>query len=326
MKGAIGLLDSSGQDLSIPAGGELAWLSATALHEYGRTENQDNLVVVDAAGQGTVLRDQQPLSLQHPDWPNGRLRLAVLDGMGGHAAGREVAEQAASAIAALPAFGTSAELYQALDELHHRLREFHAQNTRALRPPGTTLTLLEIPEFAAKGCEAWLFHVGDSRLYEISPEGAPKCLTIDHVPATELAMQGRMSEADWRRQVHAEPHSTISQAFAMGGSIGSPDKGFATRGDSLSVLEDSGLPHWLRGCGDRRGLRLAPGHIYLLATDGLWNTPAPAKYTALWPKWLSGTAGLGSRLGSLFENVASVSQTPQCHSDNLTILAVRITE
>lgn len=324
MKGAIGLLDSSGQELSIPAGGELAWLSATALHEYGRTENQDNLVVVDAAGQGTVLRDQQPLSLQHPDWPSGRLRLAVLDGMGGHAAGREVAEQAASMIAALPAFGTPAELYQALDELHQRLREFHAQNTRALRPPGTTLTLLEIPEFASSGCDAWLYHVGDSRLYEVPPAGPPKCLTIDHVPATELAIQGFLSEADWLRQVHEEPHSTISQAFAMGGSLGLRDNRFPVCSDSLVFLGASNLPPWLYGRDDRRTLRLNLGQIYLLATDGLWNIHEPVEHTARWPAPLSGSRGLRDRLSGLLHHVGNVSRNGDDFYDNITILALQL--
>ena len=327
MKGLIGLVDSSGQDLSVPAGGELAWISVTALHEYGRTENQDNLVVVDAAGQGTVLRDQQPVSLHHPDWPSGRLRLAVLDGMGGHAAGREVAEQAAAAIAVLPAFGTSAELYQALDELHHRLREFHAQNTRALRPPGTTLTLLEIPEFAATGCEAWLYHVGDSRLYEIPPEGLPRCLTIDHVPATELAMQGRLSEADWRRQVHAEPHTTISQAFAMGGSLGKSDRArLRGQNESLTVLTDVNLPDWLHGLGDRRTLYFWPGRLCLLASDGLWSVPEPADEVALWPRLNNKSNRLGVRLHRMVAGLGASSDNTGPYSDNVTVLALQLGE
>ena len=325
MKDLIGLVDSSGQDLSVPAGGELAWISLTALHEYGRTENQDNLVVVDAAGQGTVLRDQQPVSLHHPDWPSGRLRLAVLDGMGGHAAGREVAEQAAAAIAALPAFGTSAELYQALDELHHRLREFHAQNTRALRPPGTTLTLLEIPEFAATGCEAWLYHVGDSRLYEIPPEGLPRCLTIDHVPATEFAMQGRLSEADWRRQVHAEPHTTISQAFAMGGSLGTSDRTRqGGRDESLIVLTDADVPDWLHGLGDRRTIHLRSERLYMLASDGLWAGPDPQNTIKRWTRSSVASedsmAGLCSMLGTLSITIARFPR----FSDNVTLVGLRI--
>ncbi|MFO7999356.1 MAG: hypothetical protein R6U86_10290, partial [Bacteroidales bacterium] len=93
-----GFHGSSGYPLLAPVGIELAWFSFTALNPGEREENQDNLAIIDGAGRTLCLMDERPHPGQRPDWPTGRLRLAVLDGMGGHDDGRAVSEEVARAV------------------------------------------------------------------------------------------------------------------------------------------------------------------------------------------------------------------------------------
>lgn len=193
----------------VPNGGELAWLSVRALCSQGRADNQDNLVVVDSSGVVAILQDEVLVQGIHRDWPEGRLRLSVLDGMGGHAKGRQIAERAAELISRLPARSSHAELCQDLDTVHTKI--WHEMCAASRVPcPGTTLTLLEVPRFQQGKSEGWLFHVGDSRLYEITPKGEAHCLTVDHVPATTRALLGVLDETEWYEAVHMEPHSVLS--------------------------------------------------------------------------------------------------------------------
>ena len=114
-----------------------------------RSENQDNLLVVDGTGAATYLAGGQPASKQLAGWPPGHVRLAVMDGMGGHGHGREAAELVAAGLLAIPACTDLADLSHHLDVLHARLQaRFDALHEAGPRP-GTTLTMLEIP---ASGC------------------------------------------------------------------------------------------------------------------------------------------------------------------------------
>jgi hypothetical protein len=116
----------------------------------------------------------------------------------------------------IPACHDTASLAAHLDQLHARLQAgFATAGPAQARPPGTTLTLLEIPA----GQAPLLYHVGDSRLYEISDEAA-SVLTVDHVPATVYAMRGALDETRWRASVHGEHHPQISQAFILGNALG----------------------------------------------------------------------------------------------------------
>ncbi len=57
-----------------------------------RLENQDNFLLIDATGKAQFLREQERQQHLVAGWPAGHVRLAVLDGMGGHGRGREAAE------------------------------------------------------------------------------------------------------------------------------------------------------------------------------------------------------------------------------------------
>src|SRR5213079_1804222 len=113
---------------------------------------------------------------------------------------------------------------------------------------------LELPP----GKDALLYHVGDSRLYEITPQQA-SALTIDHVPATAYAIAGVLVEQEWYQQVHDEHRSQISQAFILGNAFVDP----ATLSDELFELSAQVLPPFLAHLPDRRPIALRPDVSYL---------------------------------------------------------------
>lgn len=282
-----------------------------------RAENQDNFVVIDFDGRACRLQDQQPACLTLADWPAGHGRLAVLDGMGGHGHGREAAEALAAALLAMPPCATLDELAERLDAIHASLQarfapEFAPDDAGAARP-GTTLTLLELPAAGA----ALLYHVGDSRLYQLDAQQATP-LSIDHVPATVAALAGRLGEAEWWRQVHGRHAPQIAQAFILGNAFANP----ARLSDPLFALTPANLPCWLGHLADRRPLPLRAGAAYLLATDGFWSCSRPDAFVEGWPALMHGAPGaatLVERLFGLMEN----DPPPGLQPDNLTALVLR---
>lgn len=276
-----------------------------------RAENQDNFVVIDFAGSAWHLLEQAPRRTQLAGWPAGHGRVAVLDGMGGHGHGREAAEAVAAGLLALPPCRTTVELSSQLDLLHARLQRQFAGEPGAR--PGTTLTLLELPA----GGQPLLYHVGDSRLYEISLECALP-LTVDHVPATAAAMSGRIDEHAWRQQVHGAHSPQIAQAFILGNTFSHPSRLSAP----LVELTPPMLPPWLRQLPDRRVLSLRPDCAYLLATDGFWSCAAPDRFVCRWPALLADAPTAAAMVARLFN---ALGETPPTglQPDNLTALVVR---
>jgi serine/threonine protein phosphatase PrpC len=276
-----------------------------------RPENQDNFVVIDFAGQAWRLLGQELHRSTLRGWPAGHGRVAVLDGMGGHGHGREAAEAVAAGLLAIPPCRTAAELGCHLDVLHAALQRQFAFEPGAR--PGTTLTMLELPEGAAP----LLYHVGDSRLYEIGPERALP-LTVDHVPATVAALAGRLDEHAWWRQVHGTHSPQIAQAFILGNAFSNP----ALLSDPLFALTPQNLPPWLGALPDRRVLSLRPDAAYLLATDGFWSCLAPDRFVERWPGLLAGAADAAAMVERLF-SALDASPPDGLHADNLTALVLR---
>lgn len=292
---------------------DIAAHSAASISKLQVPENQDNLLLIDANGRAVLLRDQAPHTVQLPDWPQGHVRLAVLDGMGGHGHGRQAAEAVAAGLLAIPACSTLEQLGRRLDQLHHDLQHQFSRpdDHDTFRRPGTTLTLLEIPP----GQAPMLYHAGDSRLYEITAQGAQP-LTIDHVPATAFAMHGLLGEDEWWQQVHGEHRAQISQAYILGNAFANPQ----VLDDGLLPLEAANLPSFLRHLADRRVLSVRPDATYLLATDGFWSCPRPQAWIARWPALLHGAAG--PAVDALFSDYAH-NPPPQLHIDNLSAIVVR---
>ncbi|MBA5637596.1 protein phosphatase 2C domain-containing protein [Duganella sp. LX20W] len=281
-------------------------------------ENQDNVLLIDASGHAVRLGGEAPLRTRVPGWPAGHMRLAVLDGMGGHGNGRQAAEAVATALLDVPACRTLAALSSHLDALHATLQARFRQpgDADTFRRPGTTLTLLEI----APGQAPLLYHVGDSRLYEVTADAAVP-LTIDHVPATGYAMHGLLGAHEWWQQVHGEHRSQIAQAFILGNAFANPQ----LLDDDLRALDEATLPPFLHPLADRRALVTRPGALYLLATDGLWACEQPQPWLARWPHLLThGTDTVDEALTCLFE-ACMASPPPQFYIDNMTAIAIRFT-
>jgi serine/threonine protein phosphatase PrpC len=278
-----------------------------------REENQDNLQLVDTSGQAVWLHGQQPQRRQLARWRSGHARLAVLDGMGGHGHGREAAEAVVAGLLAMPPCDSAAALTRHLDQLHAGLQRHFAQLAGAGPRPGTTLTLLELPEHG----DPILYHIGDSRLYEITRERAAP-LTVDHVPATAFAMAGLIGEQEWWQQVHGEHRPQVSQAFILGNAFANP----AHLNDPLFELTPLNLPSWLCALPDRRALPLRPDATYLLATDGLWSCSDPHGWVGQWPQLLGGRLDAAGMLAALLR--AYDAHPPAFfYPDNVTAILLR---
>jgi PPM family protein phosphatase len=278
-----------------------------------RSENQDNYLLIDHDGNAIFQLGQQTQHVHLPGWPRGHGRVAVLDGMGGHGHGREAAESVASSLLSVPACTNAEELSAHLDALHLRLqRDFERIEHSSLRP-GTTLTLLELPPSG----DALLYHVGDSRLYEIADRGAT-VMTIDHVPATAYALDGLLDEHEWWQQVHGEHRPQISQAFILGNAYADP----LVLADPLRALEPDALPRWLRHLPDRRAVALHPGAAYLLATDGFWSCANAGEWVARWPALFAAGTSASQMVDALFSEIEH--EPPKgLHPDNLTAIVLR---
>ncbi len=289
--------------------------SLTGAHAPLPFENQDNLLLIDAHGRALMLRDQRALLQQLPDWPAGHVRLAVLDGLGGHGRGREAAEAVAAALLSMPACASVGELSTRLDALHTGLQHHFDPTGDATKRPGTTLTLLEL----RPGKAPLLYHVGDSRLYEVT-EAQVTPLTVDHVPATAFALGGLLDEAEWWQQVHGEHRSQISQAFILGNALLNP----GALSDPLLELSAVNLPPFLYHLGDRRAFELRSDALYLLATDGFWACAEPYDWVARWPELLcDGAPSARAAIGALFNEIAQRAPD-DLHIDNITAIALRL--
>jgi serine/threonine protein phosphatase PrpC len=279
-------------------------------------ENQDNFLAIDGGGRAVFLRDQAEHAVQLAGWPRGHARLAVLDGMGGHGNGRQAAEAAVAGLLRLPACRTLEQLSEGLDALHLQLQQQFAADgadTDVAKPPGTTLTLLEL----RPGQEPLLYHAGDSRLYEITPVQA-RPLTIDHVPATSFALHGLLGEDEWWQQVHGEHRPQISQAFILGNALSDPQSLHAP----LYALTPERLPPFLRQLADRRAVTVRTDATYLMASDGFWACAQPQQWIVRWPALLAGAADAGAALDALFGAFID-TPPPGLHVDNLTAITLR---
>ncbi|MES2152014.1 MAG: protein phosphatase 2C domain-containing protein [Pseudomonadota bacterium] len=295
---------------------ELAAHSSAGVHPRLGLENQDNYLLIDVHGRAVFLRDQQECLQRVAHWPAGHARVAVLDGMGGHGQGRQAAEAVVAGLLAIPACATLGALSAQLDALHTSLQHHFGLHDNPARRPGTTLTMLEL----RPGQPALLYHVGDSRLYQLG-DGQITPLTIDHVPATAYAMAGQLDEHEWWQQVHGEHRPQISQAFILGNAIANT----TLLSDPLFELTPLNLPTYLYHLQDRRALELRPGCSYLLASDGFWACAEPFGWVSRWPGLLEGRHSARAACNALFDEIAN--RPPDLlHADNLTAILIRVKE
>lgn len=296
---------------------EIAVRSLRSPTGHGRQENQDNYLIIDDQGRARLLWRERETALRLPDWPPGHRRLAVLDGMGGHTHGREATEQTIEGLLDLAAAVDLGSIARGLEALHSQL---HQQYQAAGLETGCTLILLEIPPSGP----ALLFHVGDSRVYAVNAQRV-QCLTVDHVPATHMAMLGLVDGAQWTQRVHFQANSQISQAFVLGSTLGAAQLYAEAIVEELFELHEGNLPLFLRGLGDRRTLALEPGWVYLLASDGLWHLTNPQAFIRRWPALLGQTERPLEELADrLLAELAGEIRRQYCQpDDNCTVILAR---
>lgn len=244
-------------------------------HGY-KDENQDNYLIIESDGIAHYLIDEKPTTKQLSRWPSNVRRYAVIDGVGGAVNARQVAEQIAQELSDMPALLSVQALYQYLDDLHLRLRNTWLSEGKL---PGATLILLEITDNTAQ-----LFHVGDSRLYEVT-DNRITCLTIDHTSPTESILGGGISQEQWTNLVYKGRSFAMYQCYVMGCALRNELNMTYEQTAELYPLDDNNLPEFLKGMGDRRTIHLQPDRLYLLVTDGFWHLEYPQKFIDTWPKF-----------------------------------------
>jgi len=195
--------------------------------------------------------------------------VAVADGVGGHANGREASEYCVrSLLADYYATPDTWSVPQALDKVIVALNRWlysHSRRARETAGMATTLSALVL-----RGRRYVVAHVGDTRVYRLRA-GEFAQLTADHV---------------WE---HPELKSVLSRAVGL-------DAG-------LSVDYVDG--------------ELAPGDVFLLASDGVWGALGTAR--------LSGLLDSPDSADEIATRVAGAA-TDAGAQDNCTALVVRVLE
>ena len=187
-----------------------------------RSENQDF---------GTLTADGE----EKDSRPGGRLFI-VADGMGGHRGGatasRLAAETVKSQYLESESDDVAGSLRQALARANARVFA-EAQTNPDLRGMGTTTSVL-----AARRHQAWLAHVGDSRIYLVRNDSI-KQLTDDHSLVATMVREGLLTS----QEAETHPRRNVLQR-------------------SIGVAEDVDV--------DVRGpIDLQPGDVFILCSDGL---------------------------------------------------------
>ena len=152
-----------------------------------RTNNEDSILSIELTKmhQGIIL----PISL-----------IAVADGMGGHASGEMASSLVTDAIAQIGAFELVALQNPSYEEYGDWVkRAMHAANQAVYEARqassndmGSTLVLGLIV-----GSQAYLGHLGDSRIYLLSKESIQQ-LTTDHSLVQHLVTMGKISQDEAR--------------------------------------------------------------------------------------------------------------------------------
>ena len=239
------------------AGSGLEVAAATA--QGPRAENQDNLLVLlpSAAGGGRAwaLADGDMAEAEVTGWPAHAVRVAVLDGMGGHNDGRLASETLTGWLRSLPFQSDPAALRAAVLALHARLRALLPGPDE--RRGGSTLFLIDLD---LRSGQAVRLHVGDSRGYLWHRR---KWHGLGHDQrASEFARRdGESSSAD------DQPGGPLAQAMGFGSVTAFARAESAVnpglRLDLAEDLADGAVDH-----ADVARLRLEPGDRLLLVTDG----------------------------------------------------------
>ena len=164
--------------------------------------------------QGMVRSDNQDYLGKFPTgnddlaYPKGQLFL-VADGMGGHERGREASETAVRIISEVyyssKQEGIEESLKAAFEAANEEIFQ-RANRGDGIVKMGTTCSALVISEY-----QAYIAHIGDSRIYRINPEGITQ-LTEDHTQVAEMLRKGILSEEEAQ---HHPSQSVLVRALGV---------------------------------------------------------------------------------------------------------------
>ena len=170
------------------AGRELTveWGAATDPNRAARSSQQD---------AAALMR----LELAHPT--DGALHViaaGLFDGAGGHAAGEEASGMAATDIlpGILSRVSTVADTAQVPDLLREQIWEANRRifaGTSRWGGAATTLALALCLDGQWLGRHLWVAHIGDSRVYAVTPEGVVTAVTTDHSQVAALVQAGEIT-------------------------------------------------------------------------------------------------------------------------------------
>ncbi len=245
-----------------------------------RNRNEDNYLIITPSEDGVRacrLDNEQSTSRKLEGWPSDFARIAVADGMGGHAGGREIAQAAVEKLVEAPPVQSVEEMYALVQKLHSQLYERFATNDK--HSPGTTLLVADQRLDSGLGI---LAHIGDSRAYEIA-DGRVKQLTHDHTYEEFDWREGDISRQEYEEGLQRNTNDVV-QALGHGsfGLIREKDGYRPNRFDRrirLDLRQD--LPPDLAKHADIMQFRLCRGKALMLATDGLWNPGREGRWHGL---------------------------------------------
>ena len=188
----------SDQPQSAPEPHTSQWTISTHSDCGMRDENQDNYLIINAQGQCEYLHDEEKQTSTVDNWAKGDVRIAVIDGMGGHEHGREFAEDAVAGLMKIPFQTDPIELKAALTQLHDTLFERYYRGGRS---PGSTLVMADVTAERT----ALIANIGDSRAFLCNGDCAgdnEEQLTFDHTEAGMALRDGFISEQDYQDVDH----------------------------------------------------------------------------------------------------------------------------
>ena len=130
----------------------------------------------------------------------------VCDGLGGHRAGEVASGLAARTLKEHllepPSLPPDQILGEAIQKAHRSILAAQEQHPEQ-QGMGTTLTSLWLHPEGGQKAQAWIGHIGDSRLYRLRGSLLEQ-LTDDHSPVFELFKLGKLSKDEIRR--HPQKH------------------------------------------------------------------------------------------------------------------------
>jgi PPM family protein phosphatase len=220
----------------------------------------------------------------------------VSDGIGGHHAGEVAAELAVETISAMVSQSNASRPLEILDQAIQRTSEAIAAKARddtQRLGMGTTCACAWVI-----GDRLFTASVGDSRIYLLR-SGALRQLTVDHTWVQEAVEKGILNPLEARRH----PYAHVIRRY-----LGSPKTPQADIRLRLATGESDSQSR------SNQGLRLLPGDLLLLCTDGLTDVVENAEIEP---------ALRGLELQSAAQSLVDLA-CARAASDNITVVLLLV--